>query len=209
MNNKKLLLFDFDGVIANSMKLVYIFYNELHKKYGLTYAKTEEDVSKMFYKNIYDGLIENGLQKERVHDFLNDMKKLTFKNENLYKPFNGIKKTLRTLCDKGYDLIVISSNHTDIIKRFLDKYSFDNIFDEIYGAEEKTSKVEKIDFVRKKLKFKKHDTFYIGDTVGDIKEGRKAGVHTVATSWGYHSEDVLKLSNPELLFNKPEELETL
>ncbi|MCD6109411.1 HAD family hydrolase [bacterium] len=209
MNNKKLLLFDFDGVIADSMKLVRVFYNKLHKKYGLRFATCDEDISKMFYKNVYEGLIDLGLHKDKAHDFLNDMKKLTFQNEDSYKPFNGIKEVLQILNDNKHILVIISSNHTDIIKKFLKKYSFDNIFKEIHGAEEQTSKVEKIGSVKQNLSFDCNSTFYIGDTVGDIKEGKKACVHSVATSWGYHSKEILKQFKPEFLFNKPADLEKL
>lgn len=206
MNNKKLLLFDFDGVIADSMKLVRVFYNKIHKKYGLPYADNEKDVSSLFHKNVYDGLVDAGLSKDKAKDFLEDMKKLTFENEDLYEPFDGIRNALSNLHNKGYSIGIISSNHTDIIERFLDKYSFDDIFKEIHGAEERTSKVEKIDLVMEKLKFDKETTYYIGDTVGDIKEGKEAQVHTVAVSWGYHTKEELQSAKPEFLFDMPGDL---
>lgn len=209
MNTEKLLLFDFDGVIADSMKLVRVFYNKIHEKYGLPYAETEKDVSNLFHKNVYEGLVDAGLPEDKAHDFLEDMKRLTFENEDLYEPFDGIKDVLFTLKEKGYILGVISSNHTKIIEQFLEKYSFGDIFEEIHGAEERTSKVEKINYLMNKLGFDKSQTYYIGDTVGDIKEGRAAGVHTVAVSWGYHTKEELEQENPEYLFEKPEELNNI
>ncbi len=206
MKEKKLLLFDFDGVIADSMGLVRIFYNKIHEKYGLPYANTEKNISDLFHKNVYEGLMDAGLPSDKAHDFLNDMKKMTFENEGLYLPFDGIKEALNVLYKKGHTLGIISSNHTDIIKRFFEKYSFDDIFTEIHGAEENTSKVEKIKMLMEKLGFAATETYYIGDTVGDVGEGKIAGVHTVAVCWGYHSRLELESADPEFIFDVPKEL---
>lgn len=209
MNKEKLLIFDFDGVIADSMKLVKVFYNKIHKKYHLPYANNEKVISDLFHKNVYEGLADAGLPKEKARDFLEDMKKMTFENEDSYEPFEGIKESLYYLYKKGYLIAIISSNHTDIIDRFLNKYDFDDIFTEIHGAEANTSKVEKILLLMNKLNFENKYTYYIGDTVGDVKEGSEAKVHTVAVSWGYHSKKDLQLASPEFLFNKSSDLKSL
>jgi phosphoglycolate phosphatase len=49
-------------------------------------------------------------------------------------------------------------------------------------------------------------SFYIGDTVGDIKEARAAGVWTVAVTWGWHSRERLLAARPDFLVDTPEEL---
>jgi phosphoglycolate phosphatase len=45
--------------------------------------------------------------------------------------------------------------------------------------------------------------------VGDIKEGRLAGVTTVAVTWGWHSKEKLQAAGPDLLVEEPEGLLTL
>jgi len=50
------------------------------------------------------------------------------------------------------------------------------------------------------------DIYYIGDTTGDIKEGKEAGVKTVGVTWGWHSKALLAASRPDYLFDTPEDL---
>ena len=36
-----------------------------------------------------------------------------------------------------------------------------------------------------------------GDMTSDVMSGKSAGVHTIAVTWGYGSEDALKESQPD------------
>jgi len=49
-------------------------------------------------------------------------------------------------------------------------------------------------------------TYYVGDTAGDVREGRAAGVRTVAVTWGWHSREKLAAAGPEFLVDNPVEL---
>jgi len=39
-----------------------------------------------------------------------------------------------------------------------------------------------------------------------MKEGRQAGVKTVAVTWGWHSREKLAATGPDYLLDRPEEL---
>jgi phosphoglycolate phosphatase len=53
---------------------------------------------------------------------------------------------------------------------------------------------------------KKEKTFYVGDTVGDIKEARLAGVKTVAVTWGWHNKERLEMASPDYVIETPDDL---
>ena len=57
-----------------------------------------------------------------------------------------------------------------------------------------------------RLSFGKDKVFYIGDTVGDIMEAKKAGVKSIAASWGYHKRECLVNCSPDILIDKPGDL---
>ena len=107
---------------------------------------------------------------------------------------------------KNNIVIIITSNLTNVVKESL-KLKNINYFEEVIGADKETSKVKKIESI--KLRYKDNDYFYIGDTKGDIIEGRKAGVKTIAVTWGWHSEEKLKEENPDFIVHTPEELVNL
>ena len=56
------------------------------------------------------------------------------------------------------------------------------------------------------FKANKDQTYYVGDTTGDIREAKTAGVRTVAVAWGWHSRERLLAAQPEFVVDKPEDL---
>ncbi len=48
------------------------------------------------------------------------------------------------------------------------------------------SKVEKFRMMEEKYGVRKNDMLFITDTLGDIREADKAGVPTIAVTWGAH-----------------------
>lgn len=206
---KKLIIFDFDGVLADSMGMVLEFYNILADKYDLKRAKSEKDISGLFHENVYVGLKKAGLDESRSAEFLEDMKRLTLEYKEKLEAFEGVPETLKKLHEDSKTLAIISSNHSDVIEMFLKQYGLLNIFYVIYGAENSTSKVEKINRLLGEFEAEKSNTYYVGDTKGDIKEGKEADVKTVAACWGYHTKDELQSTGPDFLVEKVEELESI
>jgi phosphoglycolate phosphatase len=68
------------------------------------------------------------------------------------------------------------------------------------------SKKEKILYAAKKYNVALQDIYYIGDTTGDIKEGKQAGVKTVGVTWGWHSKEKMAAAKPDYLFDSSQEL---
>ena len=68
------------------------------------------------------------------------------------------------------------------------------------------SKKDKILYAINKYQIAPEEIFYIGDTTGDIKEGKQAGVKTIGVTWGWHSKEKMAAAQPDYLFDKPEDL---
>ena len=51
--------------------------------------------------------------------------------------------------------------------------------------------------------------YYVGDTKGDMIEGKKAGALTVAVTWGWHTREKLADASPDHMVHTPAELVTL
>lgn len=206
--NTPLLLFDFDGVIADSLDLIFDIYNRIHNKYGLPRAKSLEDIRVLFNKNVYEALLERGIEKEKMRPFFTDLQMTTLNEEHKMKPYPGVIDEIKKLAARHPKMAIISSNHSKVIHSFLKKYGIDDLFEIVFGGEEKTSKVEKIHHVMDELNADPENTYYIGDTSGDVLEGKKAGVKTVAVCWGYHSKEQLLSANPDFLLENVNQLST-
>jgi len=120
-------------------------------------------------------------------------------------PFTPIFPVLQEL-KKNNILTVISSNISKVIHAILSRYGFNGCFREVLGADYGYSKEEKILHAMNSFQMKKEKTFYVGDTVGDIKEARLAGVKTVAVTWGWHNKERLEMASPDYVIETPDDL---
>jgi phosphoglycolate phosphatase len=82
-------------------------------------------------------------------------------------------------------------------------------FRDVLGADRMTSKTEKINHAMKVWGKETGETFYIGDTAGDVREARNAGVRSVAVTWGWHSEERLRTAGPDYIVRSPRDLVAL
>lgn len=198
---KNILIFDFDGVIADSLDIFMKKVITACINYGSTQVNTKEDFLSLFENNLYESLVKQGIHEDKIPNMIEKLK-IGTKEQNKIKIFDGIKEALLQL-SKNYMIFIITSNVTQVVEEFLK--SKDIIcFEEVIGADEDTSKVKKINSI--KLKFKGANYFYIGDTLGDVIEGRKAGVKTIAVTWGWHDENRLKKGKPDYIIRNPKEL---
>lgn len=197
-----IIIFDYDGVIADSLDYVVSVYNKLSPKYGLEKLKNKEEFTELFNGNFFDGLKEAGIKDEVSKPFLSEMADELANNVENTPVFNGMKDALKELSEK-YRLIIITSNLKRVIESALEKNDIKEI-EEVVGAREGKSKVKKIEKVKKENPESK--IYYVGDTTGDVYEGREAGATTVAVSWGFHKRQKLESSEPDHLANTPEEL---
>ena len=199
----KLLLFDFDGVLVDSIDVYEKTVTDCLKKIGQPLTRGREEFLELFEGNFYESLKQKGVNMDKFTAASVDI--LSKVNYTDMKPFDAIRPVLRELT-KNHPLIVISSNDSPTIKEALRLYDFDGIFDDILGSDFMLSKKDKILHVIRKYNVTLQDIYYIGDTTGDIKEGKQAGVQTVGVTWGWHSKELMTTSQPDYLFDKPEDL---
>lgn len=192
----KAIIFDFDGVLADT----YEFSKNATKKAG-------HDVSHETFKAHHDG---NVFEKPAIPFTEESGKKFHeyyFEGIQNVEPFFS-KEVLEKLSNT-YSLYIISSNQEPSINKFLDHYNL-NMFKEILGENFHRSKIEKFKYLFKKYSLQPNDCIFISDTLGDIKEGRKVDVRTIALDFGFHDRERLKRDHPfKIVSNVDEMIEAL
>jgi phosphoglycolate phosphatase len=199
----KLLLFDFDGVLVDSIDVYEKTVTDCLKQIGQPLTRGREEFLELFEGNFYESLKQRGVNMDKFVAASVDI--LSKVNYTDMKPFDAIRPVLRELA-KNHPMIVISSNDTPTIAEALRLYDFEGIFQEILGSDFMLSKKDKILYAAKKYNATISDIYYIGDTTGDMKEGRQADITTVGVTWGWHSKELMATSQPDYLFDKPEDL---
>ena len=203
MKERDLFLFDFDGVLSDSLDLYAEAVRRCLERIGTPIVKTREDYLVLFEGNFYESMAARGVDlaafAQAAHEIMPGI------DYDAMRPFDGLLPVLESL-KKDHLLAVISSNGSRTIRRMLERFGFDPYFQEVLGSDFLFSKKEKIDHALAKYGIPPERTFYIGDTTGDIVEARAAGVRTVAVTWGWHSRERLVAAHPDFLVETPEGL---
>jgi len=189
---KNVLIFDFDGVIADSFEVAYFAQKALNPRV------TIED-----YRNALNGNI-NEWQKKQVHTVEDFYKIYTPKILEEMKIFEGIDTLLCNLA-RQYILYIVSSNNKTVIDEYLISYTLTSCFQEILGNEVSHGKVEKIRSITSKYS---PETQYlmVTDTTGDIIEAKEADVASIAVTWGFQKKESLAKGEPFAIADTQKEL---
>jgi phosphoglycolate phosphatase len=199
----KLFLFDFDGVLVDSLDVYEKTVTDCLRKINQPLTRGREEFLELFEGNFYESLVKRGVDLDKfMESSVNILAEVDY---NKMKPFGAMRPVLDEL-KKNHPLIVISSNDSPTIQEALRLYNFNGIFQEILGSDFMFSKKEKILYAEKKYQTTLQDIYYIGDTTGDIKEGKQAGIKTVGVTWGWHSKEKMAAAKPDYLFDTPQEL---
>ncbi|MBI3334161.1 HAD family hydrolase [Candidatus Pacearchaeota archaeon] len=200
-----ILLFDYDGTLVDSTELVHTAFNAAVAHYGFSHVLSKKEFMTLYDKNVYESIVELGLPRARLKNFFNEWRKPFLKQYRDVPLFPGMKEVIAKLAQKAR-LIIITSNSTSVIRTSLARLGIEEI-QEVLGGEDQKSKVEKI--ISLKERYPHVAFYYIGDTKGDIIEGRRAGIKTVAVTWGVHNKKHLEEAHPDYLVNEPADLLTL
>lgn len=196
MTNQKIILFDFDGVIADSFELAF----EIHKT--ICPRMTEHE-----YRRLFEGNINNWEKTMDVHalkcredrDFFAEY---TPRMKKEVRIVPGIKDVIIEL-GKKYTLVVISSTITSPIQEFMDKYHIADYFEHIMGNDVHEQKTEKIRMVFEDYRVEAKNCIFITDTLGDMREAETMNIGSIGVAWGFHAPKTLQRGNPFRIVKQP------
>lgn len=204
----KAIIFDWDGVIVDSLpanlEIYEVIEKKLDKKIFADNANGDD-----FELDWREHFIRVNIKDEKTHKraaaiYHEELKKL----EKDIKLFPGIEKVINVL-NKNYKLGIVSNTNSEAIERKMNELGIKKYFNVIIGGEFSTLKPNPGQVIEcmRRLGVRAEETIYIGDMDGDVTTGRNAGVKmVVAVTYGFHSEKKFKNLNPDIILNAPEEL---
>ena len=192
--NKPLWLFDFDGVIADSLSFFEPLLRTSLQKIGFHIISERRHFLDLFHDNLYSSLSKKGLRHEDLERLFGSIERET--DFSSVKLFNGIIETI-TQIKTFANVAIVSSNRESQIEIILNANNARNYFETILGVNSDRSKTVKIRRAMTQFGNNCENTFYVFDTTGDFSEAHEAGVNSVAVGWGWHSPDELLNLKPD------------
>jgi len=191
----KLILFDFDGVLVDTLGITYSMDVEMNQHLSL------EEHKSFFGGNIHNAVRKNGAPINYSSDY---DKIYRIKTREVKVP-DKLKELVKKL-SKEYNLVIVSSTPSTTIREILEREGIASYFNDFFGSDVHKSKVIKIKMLLEKYKVPPEEAVYITDTTGDIMEARECGVKSIAVTWGFHDEKTLLKANPEKIISNPGDL---
>lgn len=201
---KKLVIFDFDGTLADSFSKIVETFNDLAREYNLHQVKPEE-IPALRKISSRELLKKFGFPTWRLPFLLQKGKRMLRKKVMSVHLFDGIEKTVKELKKEGHVLGILSSNSRANVKKIIENSKI-NVFDFVHISSNLFGKSRMLNKIIKKYGYDKKDVYYVGDETRDIEAARECGIKMIAVSWGFNDRGILKKYKPDYLINKPEEL---
>lgn len=197
-----LVMFDYDGVIVDSFELFSACFMKACHQNNFYELNSPEKILALFETNVFEALLGFGLDDHSINRILETFQSDIGAYQNDMRLFDGISHTLRKISKKN-KIVIITSNISMAAKQVLINNGI-YCFEDVLGAEKEKSKVKKIRLTM--ARYPGLPAYYIGDTKGDMIEGRKAGAITVAALWGWHAVKKLEEGAPDHFVRSPEAL---
>ena len=196
---KKLVLFDLDGTLINSIDDLADSTNYALQQCGLPLHTVDE--YKYFVGNSVDPLIRRALPEEEKEnqELFDRVKKIYLSyyaahSKDKTRPYPGISDLL-SRCNKAGVLVAVVSNKPDDITADVVRYYFPQIhFAATMGPKEGIPKKPNPAGVREVLRITGialEDALYVGDTWVDMQTAQNSGVQSCGVLWGFRTRQEL------------------
>ena len=211
---KKLVLFDLDGTLINSIDDLADSTNYALQQCGLPLHTVDE--YKYFVGNSVDPLIRRALPEEEKEnqELFDRVKKIYLyyyaaHSKDKTRPYPGISDLL-SRCNKAGVLVAVVSNKPDDITADVVRYYFPQIhFAATMGPKEGIPKKPDPAGVREVLRITGialEDALYVGDTWVDMQTAQNSGVQSCGVLWGFRTRQELVENHADFIAANAAEL---
>lgn len=208
MAKYKLIIFDFDGTLADSTAGICATYRHTLNVLGIEGISDDTIISTIGLPLVDAFRVtvpEENLQ-EAVDIYHEAFPEIAFRTIHT---FEGVKKMLKTLYDSGVKMAIATSRGNDSLFALTKSTGIDEFFALKCGwecAPRPKPAPDPVLHILNELSFTAEETIVIGDAVYDIQMGNSAGCQTCAVTWGAQSREKLLTSGPTFIVDKVEDI---
>jgi phosphoglycolate phosphatase len=199
MSRYSLAIFDFDGTLADSWRLMGRAIVEAADRFGYRSPSPEEaeQLRGLDNRAVMKAL---GVRMWQLPAIATHMRAVSAAQAHEVKLFEGIDTMVQALSDGGVRVAIVSSNAEATIRLVLGPDLAGRVSAYACGAS-LFGKARKFTRVVHRLGVEPSQAIAIGDEGRDIEAARAAGVASGAVTWGYATRDLLVSCRPTHVFD--------
>ena len=202
-----LIIFDYDGVLADTLDDLLQFGQEACNKLGIKHLVTKDDLNNLEVMSFatYGRACE--VPDHLVDEFVKICLSSFAEKKSPPAIFPGLSDVVRHLF-VNHRIAVVTTNSSQNVNAFLVKHGLDSLIHAVYGVDSLGSKAQKISMVRNQLleNRKQESVFMVGDSLSDVLAAKEASVTSIAVTWGHQSLENLVRGKPDHIISSPHEL---
>jgi phosphoglycolate phosphatase len=210
-----LIVFDFDGTLADSQSLLVGLVNEVLAAHGLPRAPDRAvaaciglPLATVFRRNLRDAEDAQVAALCRVYRTHADAPAFV----RQFRLFPGVRPTLANLRAGGARLAIGTSKGHATTRDILRHCRIDDVIEAVVGGDtvgRGKPHPETVERLLTEFGVSRARTLMVGDTTFDIEMGQAAGVSTCAVTYGMQPETSLRRLQPSFVIDRIDELETI
>jgi len=201
---KPILLFDFDGTIADTFHNILHIINRLAEEFHFR-PIGDNEVSKLKDMTSQEIVYHLKVPIMKIPMLVTRGKQELQKEMAAIQPAPGLHDILHQIKKLGFRMGILSSNSETNVMTFLNNHDM-NLFDFINTTPKIWSKNTCLKNLLRQKKLSPDQILYIGDETRDIKAAHRVGIPVAAVTWGYNSVKALQNLRPNYIIHQPQEL---
>jgi phosphoglycolate phosphatase len=194
---RSLVIFDFDGTVADSFVESFAAYNRVAPRLRLRRVAEAElpELRRMATGELMTAL---GIPMWKLPRLMIGVRADLMDHFHTVQPVPGIGAPLRALAKAGHRLAIVTSNSKANVHAFLARHDL-GVFGTVVAGASVFGKSTRLRRLLKAAGANASNSVYIGDTSPDIRAAREAGTTAIAVTWGFSAREPLAAEAPDAL----------
>lgn len=202
---RKVLIFDFDGVLADTRDDILRFAEIACAELGYPCQATVGDLDALDHMS-FDSLARRlGVPENSVEAFTKRSFELFNARPHPPAVVAGMPEVVARL-SHHHHIGIVTGNNPETVRGFLQRHGLRPYVQTVLAVDAPGTRREKIERIATSIGDPDSEIYVIGDAVSDIRAAREASAKSVAATWGHQSGTKLEAAGPDYVVHAPEEL---